>query len=265
LHELLEAARESGRVLVVTSDHGHVPEHSTRSVGAEDAQRWRQAVGEAGPDEVLVEGPRVVLGQGNRIYAHWSDRVRFGSRKNGYHGGIAPQEVVIPLGIFASSGMAVEGWKEAMPETPSWWEEAEALPESAVATLKPMPPQKAGESGQLFPTESELAKAAEAGVPPWIERLLKSPTLAIQRERASRVALSEERIRSILVALEERGGKLTRVALAKRIDVPVFRLGGVLSALRRVLNVEGYPILNVDEGSDTVELNRKHLFNQFGL
>jgi hypothetical protein len=35
--------------------------------------------------------------------------------------------------------------------------------------------------------------------------------------------------------------------------------------MRRLLNVEGYPVLSVDEQSDTVELNRKQLFTQFGL
>jgi hypothetical protein len=43
------------------------------------------------------------------------------------------------------------------------------------------------------------------------------------------------------------------------------RLGGVLSALRRVLNIEGYAVLSVDEQADTVELNLKQLFTQFGL
>jgi hypothetical protein len=82
---------------------------------------------------------------------------------------------------------------------------------------------------------------------------------------ASRVALPEERIRVILGALDERGGKLTGPALAKRLGVPPMRLGGMISALRRLLNVEGCAVLSVDEQSDTVELNRKQLFTQFGL
>jgi hypothetical protein len=72
-------------------------------------------------------------------------------------------------------------------------------------------------------------------------------------------------VRAILVALDERGGKLTRSALAKRLDVPPLRLPGVLSALRRVLNVDGYAVLSIDETSDTVELNKAQLFAQFGL
>jgi hypothetical protein len=87
---------------------------------------------------------------------------------------------------------------------------------------------------------------------------MASEMMAAQRQMASRVALPEERIRVILGALDERGGKLTGPALP-------MRLGGMISALRRLLNVEGCAVLSVDEQSDTVELNRKQLFTQFGL
>ena len=38
-----------------------------------------------------------------------------------------------------------------------------------------------------------------------------------------------------------------------------------MSALRRVLNVDGYAVLSVDETSETIELNRALLATQFGL
>ena len=71
--------------------------------------------------------------------------------------------------------------------------------------------------------------------------------------------------RGVLVALERRGGKLTRSALAKQIGVPTLRIGGIVSALRRLLNIEGYPVLSMDDSSDTVELNRDLLLTQFEL
>ena len=49
---------------------------------------------------------------------HWGPRnycctmVPKSRKKNGYHGGIAPQEVVIPLGVFVPSGLVPEGWVE---------------------------------------------------------------------------------------------------------------------------------------------------------
>ena len=69
----------------------------------------------------------------------------------------------------------------------------------------------------------------------------------------------------MLSALDARGGKLTGPALAESLGVPLFRLGGIVSALRRVLNVDGYAVLSVDETSETIELNRDLLATQFGL
>jgi hypothetical protein len=268
LDELLAAASDAGRAVVVVSDHGHIPEHKTTGRFDASAERWREAVGSPKDDEVLLSGPRVVVGNGQRIIAPWSESVRYSAKKNGYHGGAAPQEVVIPLGIFAPAGMAIEGWVEATSETPGWWEPEieETVPTVKPAKVaKPKPPLRPGEQGRLFPDEEEIAAAEEAIEPEWIDRLLASELMAAQRQLASRVALPEERIRVILSALDEWGGKLTRPALAKRIGVPPMRLGGIISALRRLLNVEGYPVLSVDEQSDTVSLNRRQLFTQFGL
>ena len=69
----------------------------------------------------------------------------------------------------------------------------------------------------------------------------------------------------MLAALSEQGGKMTLAALARKMQLPPFRLPGLLAAVQRVLNVEGYPILSKDEASDTVELNSGLLRRQFDL
>jgi hypothetical protein len=213
----------------------------------------------------------VVLGNGQRIIAPWSERVRYSAKKNGYHGGASPQEVVIPLGVFVPAGVAVAGWREVATDLPAWWpgEDEQPAPKAKPRrTPGPTSPTKPNEQGQLFAMDGEPAPEAEgetAQGPEWIDRLLASETMAEQRRMASRVALPEERLRAVLAELDERGGKLTRTALATRIGVPALRIGGVISALRRVLNVDGYPVLSVDEASETVALNREQLFRQFGL
>ena len=268
LVELLAAASDAGRVVVAVSDHGHIPEHKTTGRGEESAERWRAAIGAPKDDEVALAGPRVMLGEARKIIAPWSERVRYSAKKNGYHGGASPQEVVIPLGVFAPSGVAIEGWAEAVSETPEWWEPEVEEPVAKLKparVAKPKPPSVPGEQGRLFPNEDEIAAAEQAFEPAWIDQLMSCDMMAQQRQLASRVALPEERIRGILIALDERGGKLTRPALAKRIGIPPVRLGGIISALRRLLNVDGYPVLSVDEQADTVELNREQLFAQFGL
>ena len=291
LEELLEACRACGRVVVLASDHGHVLERGTTLRDAEGgAERWRPAAGPPADDEVLLDGPRVVA-EGGRLLAPWSERVRFGMKKNGYHGGASPQEVVLPLGVFALPEMSAQlaGWREADPEIPLWWRwrtEADAalaapaapasvppapggMAEYAVAGADgPRPPAPArrpsprGETRDLFAAlEPETPRPAET----WIDRLFRTELFAEQRKQAARTALPEDRIRTILTALDARGGKLTGPALAESLGVPLFRLGGIVSALRRVLNVDGYAVLSVDDSSETVELNRDLLDAQFGL
>ena len=77
------------------------------------------------------------------------------------------------------------------------------------------------------------------------------------------MALPDDKMRLLLVSLSERGGKLTRAALAQRLALPEVRLGGLLSAVRRMLNVDQAPVLTVDESAGTVELNRALLLQQF--
>ncbi|MCP4659238.1 MAG: BREX-2 system phosphatase PglZ, partial [bacterium] len=253
LEELLEAAWAAGRAVVLVSDHGHVLEHQSEMCkpadhNQGDPDRWRRARGEPGDREVLLEGPRVLAG---RVIVPWSEQLRYGHPKNGYHGGAAPQEVVVPLAVFVPSPISIVGWPEAAPEEPYWWVLAE-MPQAAERPVVAPSPPRPGEQQRLFPRD-------------WIGKLLESEELAVQRAQAARTRLSDDRLRRILEALDECGGKITRTALSRRLGVPLLRINGIVSALRRVLNVEGYAVLSVDEASDTVELNRRLLDTQFGL
>jgi hypothetical protein len=70
---------------------------------------------------------------------------------------------------------------------------------------------------------------------------------------------------NLLNELDRRGGKLTSVALARALGFPTLRLPGLLAKAQRLLNVDGYAVLNRDDASDTVELNRELLWKQFDL
>lgn len=277
LDAVLSAAIEAGRIVIVVSDHGHISEHRTEMIPGGEAERWRHThtePSEPRAGELLIEGPRVVLGQDGKIIAPWSERIRFKPKKNGYHGGLSPQEVVIPLGVFSGGGPVPEGWTEIPPELPVWWYREEPLVESD-GSSEPVihaparnPPKKVEGQHELFQTEPDVpvnVDLAGAAAPGWIEDLLASEAMKTQRQQAARTALPDERIRAVLKALDERGGKLTRAALANQVNVPTLRVGGILSALRRVLNLDGYPVLSIDEASNTVELNREMLYVQFGL
>ena len=68
-----------------------------------------------------------------------------------------------------------------------------------------------------------------------------------------------------LQALDERGGKLGRLALAQRLAMPEMRVSGMVSAARRVLNLDQAEILQVNDTDQSVSLNRALLSRQFGL
>lgn len=261
LRGTLHAAQQAGRIVVMTSDHGHVPERGSELRSYPEGERWRSDDGTTSPAEVVLSGPRVVLPVQHRLIAPWSERVRYGIRKNGYHGGASPQEVVVPLGVF-TPGIELAGWDEIPPAFPAWWTDEAPLPAAPRRVLTKKRTRAPEGQGALFqpPPRAAAPLAAE-----WIEDLLKSATWKIQAQAAGRMGLEPARVRLTLQALEQRGGRLTRTALAQRIGLPTVRVTGFVAALRRVLNVDGYAVLDVDEPSESLTLNLDLLRKQFEL
>jgi hypothetical protein len=282
---LLREARDARRIVIVTADHGHVLEDGSRAVAGGQSDRWRSATGQPTADEVQLRGPRVLNPEGgHEVVCLWGDRTRYSSRRTGYHGGVAPQELMVPLSVFAPLGVQVTEWTLAPPLQPAWWEFSEpallALPPAHVPATPSAPPQttkrkaRAVPEGQtgLFQPEELVAPAFVLPAPPvpaprsdWLGDLLGCPIYAAQRQLAARVALPDTQLRALLQALDERGGKLGRTALAQRLAVPEMRLGGMVSAARRVLNLDQAEILMSDDGDQSVSFNRALLLRQFGL
>jgi len=74
LRQMLGAATESGRLLTLTSDHGHVLDHDVRRVPtATEAERFRSAEDAPAPEEVMVQGRRVTLPD-HKVVLPWSER-----------------------------------------------------------------------------------------------------------------------------------------------------------------------------------------------
>jgi hypothetical protein len=266
---LLQAARETRRILLVTSDHGHVLEDGSESLNGPESDRWRPAsAASVSENELLYEGGRVVSPTGEpRLVCIASETKRYRGRRNGYHGGATLQEVCVPLSVFAPFGLDLEAWCEAPPAAPEWWD----LPqfgEPAKRVERPRPARKPGKPPQaqvsLFDALPEPEPVLAATVD-WIEALMASPNYAAQKQLAARVALDDALMRALLSALEQRGGKLGWTALAQKMRLPELRLSGALSAARRVLNLDQAPVLSLDEASRTVELNRALLDQQFQL
>jgi hypothetical protein len=182
------------------------------------------------------------------------------TRKRGYHGGATAQEAIVPLLVLAPLGSNVDGWREIALTPPAWWDETptarrpEAVSRQRVRSRDGRPPQP-----ELFPDASPAVVAA------WIDALLASEVLAAQRQRAARTAVPDDRLRALLVALDQRGGVMTIAALARVLDVPAMRVGTVITAVRRLLNVDGYPVIDHDPARAEVRLDVALARTQFGL
>lgn len=272
LEALLGAARDAGRLVLLTSDHGHVVERGSelRNV-ADSSARWRDAGGApAGDDEVLVEGPRV-LAPGGRAILAVSDGLRFASKKAGYHGGASLAELSIPIVVLKPRGTDdPAGWVEAPPQEPTWWNEPsrdEAVPPrsatpAAKPRIKPAMPVVIREP-TLFDQvadEPEVAVGATLGA-----RLVGSPAYAARRSSAGRHPLEDDVIITVVDTLVAGTGRAHRDTLAVRLGVAAYAFGGLLTTFRRVLNVDGYPVLDVDADGVTVVLDLALLREQFGL
>jgi hypothetical protein len=68
-----------------------------RSCPVAESDRWRPGTNAATPNELAVSGGRVVTSDGsNAVVCLWGESTRYAGRKNGYHGGLSPQEVTVP-------------------------------------------------------------------------------------------------------------------------------------------------------------------------
>lgn len=262
---LLREARDARRVLVVTADHGHLLEDGTAPLAGGEADRWRPGTDARAPHELAVRGGRVLTSDGaNAVVCLWGEDTRYGGRRNGYHGGLSPQEVLVPLAVLAPQNLNLPGWIAAPPAQPEWWE----LPPLAASDRRPVPPRRpAPRKAAASPGQAQLfvAPSPTLAATDWIGTLFESPIYAAQRQLVARVAPPDDVMRRLLAALDERGGKLSRAALAQRLALPELRLGGVLSAARRLLNLDQEPVLVVDEAAGTVELNLALLRRQFRI
>ena len=183
LPTLLYEAKAAGRLVIMTSDHGHILDQQTQQRNHEGGDRWRADNGTPADDEVLIAGQRVVMPSNHRLIAPWSEKVRYSMKKNGYHGGVTMEEMVIPLAVLSARDDLPDGWVEPPADTPDWWfpplEEQPASEEEPV--LQPAKPPKKKPAGMLFDVEPEepttaptsTAPAAPSGAPAWLDQLLR--------------------------------------------------------------------------------------------
>ncbi len=267
LAPLLRAARASGRLVVLTSDHGHIIERRRgvqRGPGLSGRHRAAsEDVGEVGgetvgEDEVLVSGPRV-LTAGNRCVLAVNERLRYGPLKAGYHGGGSPAEVVVPVVLLTPSTLQTT-LEPAPVAEPSWWEAAAGAPAAEgvveVVAATPEVPQPDLFTGQPAPEAS--------GRPGTV--LVGNRTYRDQRRLVGRLAVTDESVARLIDALAaamDRRLQASRVATL--LGVPLTRVPLVMSHVAKLLNIEGYPVIATDPATQAVTLDAALLAEQYGV
>jgi hypothetical protein len=256
VRDLLEHAKE--RVVVLLSGHGHVidrgPETQLRS-DLSGGARWRSSDRPAGEGEVLVAGPRVGLG-GGKVVLPWRETLRYAPRKAGYHGGASPAEVVIPLTVLSYGDDAVEpGWAGAPVPSPDWWR---GSVEARAVTAVPG-------ADSLFELVRAGTAATVAETTPLVAALLASETYRNRHRLVGRATLPDERVAALLTVLVNAHGRARMDTVAAGAGIPAHRIHLTVTALRRLLQIEGYPVLDIDADGQTLVLDERLLREQFRL
>ncbi|KAF4405371.1 MULTISPECIES: BREX-2 system phosphatase PglZ [Streptomyces] len=276
LPDLLNAARDYGRPVVLVSDHGHVldrtprdsrPTETNRSEETDRAEGARWRTGPAGDGEIELAGPRVRTA-GGRITAAWREDLRHSARQAGYHGGASLAEVTVPvITLVPSAGLIPAGWTLLPPErtAPDWWNGDEATP------LPPQPHVPVPEPRETEPDRRALETTrprpvAAPRTPTTGERTVQTPQYRAQREFV-RLAPGDKAVAAVLDALLEAGGKLSPGAVAAAAQGATGKSQRnperFVTVLERLLNIDGYPVLQLVESGRTVQLDKALLHQQF--
>jgi hypothetical protein len=206
---------------------------------------------------MLVEGPRVSTPDHRAVMAV-DERLRYGPLKAGYHGGAAPAEAVVPVVVLVP-GSAPDGWVLAPPQAPNWWVGPVPAAKDKSAAVR----SSEARTPTLFDELEPVAAPASAAL---ADAVLASPVYAQQRARAARIVVSDGAVSALLSALlTAPDHRVGRTAAASALGVNEVQLSGALTQVRRLLNVEQYPVLDLDPDGVTVVLDRVLLVEQFGV
>lgn len=178
LTSILQFAATGGRTIIITADHGHIVERHSKGTRPEHLTSGRSRMphtndGEARDGETYVSGARVMTarenGVGSAILAV-NDQIRYGPKKEGYHGGGSLAEVVVPVAAFVYGQWQYDYGPKFAPTTriqPDWW---------YTGTPKPA-------TGQLFDLdpatiETEANNETSPAAIEWLEPAIPATTLA---------------------------------------------------------------------------------------
>lgn len=276
LPAILEAADQGKRTIVITSDHGHIPEmENTRAIERQSQGEARFRLGEVSEEgERKFSGKRIEAALGSpSVIMPITEALRYGQKAAGYHGGACDLEVLIPLAVFGVPEDEIDGYEAVDTPQPEWWNWRKVFQGDTVVTpapaqlVKTKPKKKPITNVDELPLfeDASSVSASALGEPAWLEDFLKSDVYAEQDRLLGNAGPNKNHVRKVLSALDGNGDKLLLEVLAQAIGEHSIRMQSVLSRVARFTNVDSYEILEIDKDSATVRLNRKLLASQFQL
>lgn len=283
MRDIIREAREAGRAILLASDHGHVPGARLQYVpvsGDGGGARWRPlGSGEAvGPKEVAVGGDSAWRRKGvERVALLWAeDGCYSAGPREGEHGGASLAEVIAPAILVASTDLARSVTAEGRDGNdfevrsllrPRWWDlEAPPVlvqppaPPAPASRKKTVPKLQAVLPGMALPSGETPAVAVAA-----VDRLAwLGKSKVLEEMLGAHPRVKKETVLLAVRTLAEQEGRMVPEVFANRIGELPRRVGGVVSHLQEVLNVEGYPVLRLDRGpGGLVELDQRRLEELF--
>ena len=110
----------------------------------------------------------------------------------------------------------------------------------------------------------EAARKGAAAASRW-DPLFKSEVYVAQRQLAGSRVPEDETVRAALDALLENQGRLPLTLLAQRLEAHVTATRSTIADLQRILNVDGYSVLRLNDSTHTIELDSALFVKLFDL
>jgi hypothetical protein len=285
MRDIIREARLSSRAVLLAADHGHVPGARLQYLsvsGDGGGARWRPlGAGEApGPKEIALGGESAWRRRGvDRVALLWSEDACYSAGpREGEHGGAALAEVVAPAVLVAATDLArsieVGGGNGTDAEVrplprPNWWD-LEAPPARVQAPPQPAPArQKPASTAQVQMPFAALPTPPTPPDPPAVAPVVDRFAWLGKSKVLDEMLTAHPRVKKELLllamrTLAEQEGRMAPEVFANRIGELPRRVGGVVSHLQEVLNLEGYQVLRLDRGpGGLVELDFRRLEELF--
>lgn len=279
--DLLAAAAQAQRAVLLVADHGHVRGDRFEAVwpgGDLSSARAR----ELGPDEtpraheVAFEAGAWRTKKQRRLALLYREVDTYGTpHGRGTHGGAALAEVVTPAILIAPDDLATATDDPALDlrsfPRPAWWDLQAEAPSIAVPAGPPAPPvrRKVVEERPTNQLSIPLTQPPAPPAPPLAATITKWAALLrasdlYKQAKGKERELWDTRVIAVVDLLADHGGAMPADLFSARLAMPRFRVPSIVSEVSERLNLDQHQVLSYDRGSGQVRVELTLLEQLFG-